>query len=64
MSCHFNNAEFDVFSQLPDSLLAEMKEIINAADNVTIAPRYVVEEVSKIMFIFFFTEFSTRNVKR
>ena len=34
-----------------------MREIINAADNVTIAPSDVVEQVSRIIFIIFFTEF-------
>ena len=41
------------FRQMPDDLFAKVKEVINAADNVTIAPSFVVEGVSTIMFIFF-----------
>jgi ATP phosphoribosyltransferase len=66
-SLQIHNAEFDynVFRQLPNELLAKIKEIINGASNVTIAPSYVVEEVSMIMFIFFslLSFFYVRNVK-
>ena len=60
-SLQVHNAEYDVFRQLSAALFAEMKEIINAPSNVTIAPSSVVESVSRlsmIMFIFLFTEFS------
>lgn len=49
-----HNVEFDVFRQLPDGLFAAMKDIINGADNVTIAPSFVVKGVSMLMFIYFF----------
>jgi hypothetical protein len=42
-----------LFSQLSKELIAEMKEAMNNADNVSIAPIHVVERVSQIMFIFF-----------
>ena len=60
-ACHvsfFYNVEFHVFSQLSDSVLAHLREIINGAGNVTIAPNDVVEEVGRAMFTIFFTEFS------
>jgi hypothetical protein len=58
-SLQIHNTEFDVFRQVPDDLLVKIKEAINAADNVIIAPSYLIEGVSTIMFIFFiFTEFS------
>ena len=41
-----------------------MKKIINGADNVTIAPSFVVEGVSMIMFHFFFAEFSLRQKRK
>lgn len=61
-----HNVEFDVFRQLPDGLFAAMKDIINGADNVTIAPSFVVKGVSILMFIFFslLSFHCARNVKR
>ena len=39
-------AEFFYYSQLPNTALARMKEIMNNPNNVSIAPIDVVEEVS------------------
>jgi hypothetical protein len=52
-SLQIYNTEFDVFRQLPGDLLFKVKEVLNAADNLTIAPICVVEGVSTIMFILF-----------
>ena len=42
-----------------------MKKIINGADNVTIAPSFVVEGVSMILFHhLFFAEFSLRQKRK
>ena len=48
---------FNLKRQMPDDMFAKMKEIINAADNVTIAPCFVVEGVSFIGFFSFFFSF-------
>lgn len=56
-SLQIDNTEFDIFRQLPDDLFVKVKEVLNAADNLTIAPSFVVEGVSTIMFFLFFTEF-------
>ena len=45
-SLQIHNPKYDVFRHLSDALFAEMKEIMNAPDNVTIAPSSVVESVS------------------
>ena len=42
------------FRQIPDDLFVKIKEEINAAVNVTIAPWIAVEKVSRIISIFFF----------
>ena len=59
-----HNAEIKVFSQLSDSLLKDLKKTMNGAGNVNIAPIHVVEEVSRTMFIFFFSEFSLCQKRR
>jgi hypothetical protein len=69
LSFSLYNADFDVFRQLSDqsTLFADVMKTVNGADNVTIAPRSVVEKVSRIMFIFFFSLLSfhcARIVKR
>ena len=52
---------FFFYRNIPDDLFERLKEIINAPDNVTIAPSSVVEEVSqytcRIYCFIFFTEF-------
>ena len=45
-SLQIHNAEYDVFRQLSDAAFAEVKRILNAPDNLTIAPSSVVESVS------------------
>jgi hypothetical protein len=57
LSLQIHCPEFDFFSQLSNEAFAEMKEVMNGAGNVNIVPIDVVEEVSRIMFIFFFTDF-------
>lgn len=53
------------YRQLPDDLLVKVKEAINSADNLTIAPSFAVEGVSTIIFFkFYLLSFHcTRNVK-
>ena len=41
------------YRQLPDDLLVKVKEAINSADNLTIAPSFAVEGVSTIIFLNF-----------
>ena len=60
-SLQIHNTAFDVFRQVPYDLFVKITQEINAADNVTIAPSFVVEGVSTIMFIYFFTEFLLRQ---
>lgn len=38
------------FRQLPGNLFAELKAQVNAPNNVTIAPSFVVEEVNNFFF--------------
>ena len=38
--------EFELVRQLPDGVLEELKAQINSPENVTIAPAFVVENVS------------------
>ena len=47
-------------------MFTKIKEILNGPDNVNIAPIDIVEEVTRIMFIFFFffTEFFSLCQKR
>jgi hypothetical protein len=42
-----------LYSQFPSETLAEMVETMNAADNVSIGPIYVIEEVGRVMFYLF-----------
>jgi hypothetical protein len=51
---HIHYAEFDVFSQVRIKTLAEVKELLNSADNVNIIPIHVFEAVSRAMFFFFY----------
>ena len=50
------------FSQLPNTVLTRMKEVMNNPDNLSIAPIDVVEEVSESnnVYIFFFFLLSFR----
>ena len=52
------------FSQVSKETLKSVKETINGAGNVNIVPIHVAEEVSRLMFKFFFTEFSHFQKRR
>ena len=58
-SLQIYNVKFDVFRDLTEEQFASIKGTINDAENVTIAPIDVVENVRRIIFIFIFTEFFT-----
>ena len=59
-SCHFSPCKAITlnlnvfFREVPDELFAKMKAIVNDADNVTIAPRSVVEDVSSRIIFYLF----------
>ena len=67
-ACHFlykfNTLNLIFYSQLPSEAFEKMMETMNSAGNVSIAPIHVVEEVSRLMFNFFFTEVSLCQKRR
>ncbi|KAF8703100.1 hypothetical protein AX14_014200 [Amanita brunnescens Koide BX004] len=58
------NINMTAIEHLSDAFFAEMKEIMNDPDNVTIAPSSVVESVSNDSLVSLLSFHCARNVKR